>query len=113
LELIATGIGCSNRFLLHSGNRARVVRSVNSEMVIAYWHIGREIVEHLQDGSSTRPMPIVLVVPEPGRWRAGRLLTSCLAVSFGGVAVATERMSDSWDGGNKTYPNHGRGAKTP
>ncbi|MCP4548635.1 MAG: DUF1016 domain-containing protein, partial [bacterium] len=46
--VVATGIGCSNRFLLHSGNRARVVRSVNSEMVIAYWHIGREIVEHLQ-----------------------------------------------------------------
>ena len=30
--------------------RDRVVRSVNSEMVIAYWHIGREIVEHLQAG---------------------------------------------------------------
>ncbi len=25
--------------------RARVVRSVNSEMVLAYWYIGREIVE--------------------------------------------------------------------
>lgn len=30
--------------------RARVVRSVNSEMVIAYWHIGREIVEQDQGG---------------------------------------------------------------
>jgi DUF1016 N-terminal domain len=30
--------------------RARVVRTVNSEMVLAYWHIGREIVEHLQEG---------------------------------------------------------------
>ena len=30
--------------------RDQVVRSVNSEMVIAYWHIGREIVEHLQAG---------------------------------------------------------------
>jgi predicted nuclease of restriction endonuclease-like (RecB) superfamily len=30
--------------------RDRVVRSVNSEMVIAYWYIGREIVEHLQAG---------------------------------------------------------------
>ena len=30
--------------------RARVVRSVNSEMVIAYWHIGREIVEQEQGG---------------------------------------------------------------
>lgn len=30
--------------------RDRVVRSVNSEMVIAYWHIGREIVQHLQAG---------------------------------------------------------------
>ena len=31
--------------------RARVVRSVNSEMVIAYWHIGRELVEHVQQGT--------------------------------------------------------------
>jgi predicted nuclease of restriction endonuclease-like (RecB) superfamily len=30
--------------------RARVVRAVNSEMVLAYWHIGREIVEHQQGG---------------------------------------------------------------
>jgi len=30
--------------------RARVVRSVNSEMVLAYWHIGREIVEQEQGG---------------------------------------------------------------
>ncbi len=30
--------------------RSRVVRSVNSEMVLAYWHIGREIVEVLQAG---------------------------------------------------------------
>ncbi|MBW2703951.1 MAG: DUF1016 family protein [Deltaproteobacteria bacterium] len=30
--------------------RDHVVRVVNSEMVIAYWHIGREIVEQLQDG---------------------------------------------------------------
>ena len=30
--------------------RARVVRSVNSEMVLAYWHIGREIVQVLQRG---------------------------------------------------------------
>lgn len=30
--------------------RARVVRSVNSEMVLAYWHIGREIVESVQGG---------------------------------------------------------------
>jgi predicted nuclease of restriction endonuclease-like (RecB) superfamily len=30
--------------------RGRVVRAVNSEMVLAYWHIGREIVEHLQEG---------------------------------------------------------------
>ena len=31
--------------------RGRVVRAVNSEMVLAYWHIGREIVEHLQAGA--------------------------------------------------------------
>ena len=30
--------------------RGRVVRAVNSEMLIAYWLIGREIVEHLQAG---------------------------------------------------------------
>jgi len=30
--------------------RANVVRNVNSEMVLAYWHIGREIVEHVQLG---------------------------------------------------------------
>jgi len=30
--------------------RASAVRSVNSEMVLAYWHIGREIVHLLQSG---------------------------------------------------------------
>ena len=30
--------------------RANVVRAVNSNMVIAYWLIGREIVEELQRG---------------------------------------------------------------
>lgn len=30
--------------------RARVARSVNSEMVQAYWHIGQTIVEHEQQG---------------------------------------------------------------
>ncbi len=30
--------------------RGRVVQSVNSEMVLAYWHVGREIVEVLQAG---------------------------------------------------------------
>ena len=32
--------------------RARVVRSVNSEMVIAYWYIGREIVQLVQAGDA-------------------------------------------------------------
>jgi hypothetical protein len=32
--------------------RARVVRVVNSEMILAYWHIGREIVEYLQKGAA-------------------------------------------------------------
>jgi predicted nuclease of restriction endonuclease-like (RecB) superfamily len=32
--------------------RARVVRSVNSEMVIAYWQIGRELVERFQEGDA-------------------------------------------------------------
>jgi len=31
---------------------ARVVRTVNSEMVLSYWHIGREIVEHVQRGEA-------------------------------------------------------------
>lgn len=30
--------------------RRRVVHAVNNQMVISYWHIGREIVEHLQGG---------------------------------------------------------------
>jgi predicted nuclease of restriction endonuclease-like (RecB) superfamily len=30
--------------------RTNVVRSVNSEMVLAYWHIGREIVQEMQGG---------------------------------------------------------------
>ncbi|MBV5327153.1 MAG: DUF1016 domain-containing protein, partial [Chlorobium sp.] len=30
--------------------RANVVRSVNSNMVLAYWLIGREIVQELQGG---------------------------------------------------------------
>jgi predicted nuclease of restriction endonuclease-like (RecB) superfamily len=30
--------------------RARVVRAVNSEMILAYWRIGREIVESVQHG---------------------------------------------------------------
>ncbi len=32
------------------GARDRVVRQVNYEMLIAYWHIGREIVEQVQEG---------------------------------------------------------------
>src|SRR5215470_3038763 len=32
--------------------RSRVVRTVNSEMVLSYWHIGREIVEYVQHGES-------------------------------------------------------------
>lgn len=32
--------------------RSRVVRSVNSEMVLAYWHIGREIVQLVQAGNA-------------------------------------------------------------
>ena len=38
------------------GARVRVARSVNSEMVLAYWQIGREIVEHIQKGASARNM---------------------------------------------------------
>ncbi len=31
--------------------RSQVVRTVNSVMVLAYWHVGREIVEFAQGGS--------------------------------------------------------------
>jgi predicted nuclease of restriction endonuclease-like (RecB) superfamily len=31
--------------------RSRVARAVNSEMILAYWHIGREIVEEVQRGA--------------------------------------------------------------
>jgi hypothetical protein len=31
--------------------RARIVRTVNSTMVLAYWHIGREVVEFVQRGA--------------------------------------------------------------
>jgi predicted nuclease of restriction endonuclease-like (RecB) superfamily len=31
--------------------RTRVVRTVNSEMVLSYWHIGRELVEFVQGGA--------------------------------------------------------------
>jgi hypothetical protein len=30
--------------------RSRVLRTVNSEMVLLNWHIGREIVEYVQRG---------------------------------------------------------------
>jgi len=30
--------------------QTQVVRSVNSAMLIAYWHIGRELVGHVQGG---------------------------------------------------------------
>ena len=32
--------------------RTRVARTVNSEIVLAYWHIGREIVEEVQQGAA-------------------------------------------------------------
>lgn len=32
--------------------RRRVLRAVNSEMVLAYWQIGRELVEHVQRGQA-------------------------------------------------------------
>jgi len=31
--------------------RSHAVRAVNSQIVLAYWHIGREIVEHQQGGA--------------------------------------------------------------
>ncbi len=32
--------------------RSRVARAVNTEMVLAYWHIGQEIVQHMQSGEA-------------------------------------------------------------
>jgi hypothetical protein len=32
--------------------RDRIVRTVNSEMVLSYWHIGRELVEYVQRGEA-------------------------------------------------------------
>ena len=34
------------------GARSRVVRAVNNEMVLAYWQVGRALVEHLQGGDA-------------------------------------------------------------
>jgi len=34
------------------GARTRVVRAVNSEMVLSNWHVGREIVEYVQRGEA-------------------------------------------------------------
>lgn len=36
---------------------ASVARAINSEMVLAYWHIGREIVEAIQGGEDRRVWP--------------------------------------------------------
>ncbi len=44
------------------GARARVVRSVNSEMVLAYWLIGREIVQALQGGEARADYGSALLV---------------------------------------------------
>ena len=30
--------------------RTNVIRTVNSEMVLAYWHIGREMIQAIQGG---------------------------------------------------------------
>ena len=34
--------------------RSQVVRTVNSAMVLAYWHIGREVVAFVQRGAPSR-----------------------------------------------------------
>ncbi|HCF60728.1 MAG TPA: hypothetical protein DFS52_22350 [Myxococcales bacterium] len=38
--------------IIESDPRSRVVRTVNSEMVLSNWHIGREIVEYVQRGKA-------------------------------------------------------------
>lgn len=48
--------------------RSRVVRSVNSEMIIAYWHIGREIVQHEQRGRRRADYGAAVIA-----WLAARL----------------------------------------
>ena len=50
-DLLSTGNDLFARIVtrLHEA-RARIVRAVNNEMVLTYWHIGRELVEHVQGG---------------------------------------------------------------
>lgn len=52
-EPVATVDGLFDRVVaILEQARSRVVRSVNSEMVLAYWHIGREIVQLVQAGNA-------------------------------------------------------------
>ncbi len=47
--------------------RNRVVRSVNSEMVLAYWHIGREIVQIRQNGEARAAYGVRLLEGDQGQ----------------------------------------------
>lgn len=55
-------------------SRARVVRTVNSTMVLSYWHIGREIVEFVQRGSTRAEYgeQVIAGLSEQLRTRVGR-----------------------------------------
>lgn len=46
-----TGNSLFDRVIIILEARTNVVRTVNSEMVLASWHIGREIVQELQKGN--------------------------------------------------------------
>ncbi len=49
--MASTGDGLFERIVsILERARSRVVQAVNSEMIIAYWWIGREIVQVLQGG---------------------------------------------------------------
>ncbi len=53
--------------------RTRVARSVNSEMVRAYWHIGQAIVEHEQQGKERAGYGEQLIESLAARLRAEKL----------------------------------------
>ena len=49
--------------------RQNVVRSVNSNMVVAYWLIGREIVEGVQEGEERAEYGKKVPTASPDAWR--------------------------------------------
>ncbi len=76
--------------------RGNVVRTVNSQMVTAYWLIGREIVEEPQTGNQTLKQPSVNVAC----LNTGEISTQCVenlesADSQGDKELATHCVANS------------------